>query len=128
MDEQFETKKKKVALTPELDEQFTGWDYNPEVEGKKTPRPLLTADYSNDEIINAPTVGNFGDSNPATMHWPETDVEEHGSESNGNKKENVQNGALQPNGNGNSQSSVSESSSSSSSESESVSEDPVENK
>ena len=117
MDEQFETKKKKVALTPELNEQFKGWDYNPEVEGKKTPRPLLTFEYSNDDIINAPTMTNFDNSNPVTVHWPETDVEDHTLTSEGNVR----------NGNGNSQSSVSENSSSSSA-SESVSGDPVKNK
>lgn len=118
MDEQFETKKKKVALTAELDEQFKVWNYNPEVEGKKTPRPLLTSENSHDDIINAPTVGNIDLSNPGTIQWPETDAEDAQmtSESEGKKKANGQNGKAQANGDGNSQSSssVSESSSSSS--------------
>ncbi len=125
LDEQFETKKKKVAVTAELDEQFKVWDYNPEVDGKKTPRPLLTSENSTDDIINAPTVGNFDMSNPGTVQWPETDAEDAQmtSESEGKKKANGQNGKAQANGNGNSQSSVSESSSSGSD-----SESPVENK
>jgi serine/threonine kinase 32 len=114
LDEQFETKKKKVAVTAELDEQFKGWDYNPEVEGKKTPRPLLTTENSSDDIINAPTVAHFDTSIPGTINWPETDAEARTSESDSKKKANGQNGKVQANGDGNSQSSVSDSSSSSS--------------
>lgn len=116
LDEQFETKKKKVAVTAELDEQFKVWNYNPEVEGKKTPRPLMTAENSNDDIINAPTMPNFDTSNPGTLNWPETDAEDAQatSASEGKKKANGQNGKARANGDGNSQSSVSSSASSSS--------------